>query len=284
MPEAREIIAARFRNAVAPVQRGIAPSLRRRQRPDAPQLPLLSVDDATRLARSYFRREMIQLDIMPQFARSLDEEDAARHRQELAYRIGELALLAYDEDAEHPALAVEISLLHEAGFRSPFDSRPSLLFREYLRRAMLQISTIEQARFEGDFSDEVRDALFQASFGLPAEVSSLTHEAANPGVTIGHAAERFLAELLQRSRAEKTQDRYRREVAHIVAFLDPTAAMGSVRRQQCVDLRDTFALLPPNFGKPLAEGGTIRELAARRSASDPTLQWETHEKYLAMLS
>lgn len=283
LPEAREIIAARFRDAIIPASSGIVSSTRRRKRPDAPHLPLLTIDDAGRIARAYFQRELVQLDIAPVFAQSFDKHEAARLREELAHRLGELAFLPADEDVEHPALAVEIALLTEEGRRSPYDSRASLLLREYLRRAMLQIAKVEQARFDGDFSDQVDDVLFQstytaASISRPSAVVDV-----DSGVTVGQAGEQFLAELLQRSRAEKTQDRYRREVAHIVAFFDPQTPLRSVRRQQCVDLRDTFALLPPNFGKALVEGATIRQLVTARGTSDPVLQWETHEKYLAML-
>lgn len=283
LPEAREIIAARFRDAIIPASSGIVSSTRSRKRPDAPHLPLLTIDDAGRIARAYFQRELVQLDIAPVFAQSFDQHEAARRREELAHRIGELAFLPADEDVEHPALAVEIALLAEEGRRSPYDSRASLLLREYLRRAMLQIGKIEKARFDGDFSDQIDDVLFQSAFTTTAVSGPFSVVASDTDVTVGQAGEQFLAELLQRSRAAKTQDRYRREVAHIVAFFDAQTAIRSVRRQQCVDLRDTFALLPPNFGKFLVEGATIRELAAQRGASDPVLQWETHEKYLAML-
>ena len=282
LPEAREIIAARFRDAAVPQQNGIVPSVKRRQRPDGLHLPLLSTDDVAALARNFFERELLHLDMSPVFPQTLPKDVAERIEQELEHRVAELTFVDDDEEVEHPALATEIGLLAEAGFRSPYDSRASVLFREYLRRALLQIAKIEHARFSGNFAFRPDDELFRA-ISLPASAATMPRTgAAQIDVTVGEAVDMFLAELLQRTRAEKTQDRYRREVAHIAAFLDPQTPISMVKRKECVDFRDTFAALPPNFGKALHEGATIRTLVAKRLPTDAVLQWETHEKYLAM--
>lgn len=285
LDDARREADRRFIDGVAaPVAAGgIVSATKRRRRPEAPHLPLLTAPDALALARSYFRRSLQDLDASPPFD-SLDRDKLERSAQELDDEEAGLRYPDEYEDEEEPTLGVEVGLLTEAGFRSPYASEPSVLLRGYLRRAMLQLVAIERARLRGDYSVGNADPLFTEGYALTSAPIANVSPTEAVSVSVKEAADRYLAELLRATRKEKTQDRYRHEMDHIVSFWGASTSMSEVRRPQCTSLRDTFALLPPNFARRLAGGLSIAEIAARRQPDDRVLAWATHEKYLSAMT
>lgn len=260
---------------------GINSRTPRLRRPEDPHLPILARDDAASLAVSFFRRALQELDAQPTRTANMDPDDLADWTQELEHR--EATLRSVRNGEEHPAYAAETQLLKQAGFRSPVDSEPSVLLREYLLRAMLQLIAIERARLRGDYSVGNTDPLFNAS-QPPVWATSVRGAAQITTTTVKEAADRYLAHLLRTHRKQKTQDRYRDEIAHIVAFFGPSTPMDRIRLEQCHEFQGTFALLPPNFARKLVDGITITDLAVRRAPDDPVLSWATHEKYLSALT
>lgn len=266
------------RTRAAPATHGIVASVKSLRRPDHPDLPLLSSQQAVTLAKQYFSSAWAALDLTCADDIELSVDQREQRQIELEDRL--VRLTEADEDSEDLALPVEIALLREAGLRSPYSSDPSRLLRSYLRRALRQLWKVELDRLRGDYSDRVTDSLFEQNpFVHPARGSPQQPKA---GVTLGDAADRYCGELVAKVRNEKTQDRYRAEVAHIVAFFGREKAMDEFKRADCTAFRDAFAVLPPNFAKR-APGG-VHEILTARHPGDPVLAHATLAKYLDALA
>jgi len=262
-----------------PAPSGILRTHVRAKRPTDPRLPLLRAEDAARLAIDFFHYQIRELDALAPTGWD-DGDNQKALRQELAHR---LAILRSPEglgDEEHPALAAETLLLQQRRLRAPPSDHPSRLLREYLRRALLQLVAIEGSRLDGDYSTVVTDPLFAPPLASSVQTSAATR----PGITVGDAADRFLAERITGLRNPKTRDRYTREISHMVSFFGKETLLADIRRQQCIEFRDAFALLPPNFGKRQADGVNLRQFIDQRREGDPVLSWATHEKYLSALT
>jgi len=261
---------------------GIVSSTARLRRSDDARLPLLRAEDAASFSIAFFHDQMLELDAQaPASWGDNAERDAAY--QELEHREAILKSPNPDEGEEHPALGAETLLLQKKGMRAPMAEHPSRLLREYLRRALVQLVAIEKARFYGDFSVPITDPLFVSS-GIAPSAATVAMRETGPVISVGDAAERFLCERIAGLDNAKTRDRYTREVAHIVSFFGCETPLFDIRRQQCVEFRDAFALLPPNFAKRREEGENLQHLLKRRKAGDPVLSWATHEKYLSALT
>jgi integrase len=257
-----------------------------RRWPDDPRLPVLDGNDVLGLVQSFFRFSLLQLDAHPHLRGALEPEALQRVAQEIERQIADLQAEG-DEDEEDPTVSTAIGLLHQHGVRTHYASEPAQLLRAYLRRAMVQLLRIERSRLDGDFSVGSIDPLFhEISAQVPQSGLHLSAPSSHrlTRITAQDACDRYLAELLQTERMEKTADRYRNELKHVVSFFGPDKVMAELKRSDCIAFRNTFSMLPPNFSRLLKNGTSIREIATNRTADAPVLAWETLDKYLSALN
>lgn len=281
LPAARVSLMEFFQNGTAPRARpGIRPSVQRARRPDHPDLPLLTISEAERLAQDFFRAAYAELDLA-----SADLPGVALDRREqwlieLEDRIAQLDLGS--ADAEDPALGAEIGLLRREGRRAPYSSEPSRMLRGYLRRAMRQLWRIELSRAGGDYSDRITDIFFAPAASVPEGIQLPPRDGERR--TLGEAVDRYSGELMAKARSDKTQDRYKAELSHISAFFGRDRLMSDFKRADCTAFRDAFAKLPPNFAKRTSIDLDIHRLIAGWKQGDPVLAHATLTKYLDALS
>lgn len=144
------------------------------------------------------------------------------------------------------------------------------------------------SRWNGDYSDLIEDDLFARRAGDPTRDDPAAMKNNIPaGVeaqTLEAATERYLATLLAKPTKEKTKDRYRAELKHIVAFFGKDMPVWRLNANECERFRDSFALLPPNFEDKIRTGKEIATIVATRGDSDPVLAWSTLDKYLSQLT
>jgi len=283
LPAAKVALMEYFRGETKPAAAslgGIVPSARRLQRPDHPDLPLLGDHELEALARQFFSDAWVELDRATASNFDLHPEDKEQRQIELEDRLADLEQSS--DDIEDPALAAEIDVLRRAGRRSPYNSGPSRLLRSYLRRALVQLCRIELVRLAGDYRDEVTDSLYIAF--RAQEAPKVTAPSASRSITLGEAADRYWEEMAAKERTEKTQDRYKAEIAHIVTYFGRDKAMSDLKRADCTAFRDAFSTLPPNFAKRIQGEVDLHRLLASRGVGDPVLAYATLSKYLDALS
>lgn len=276
---------ARALQQFQPVPSGIVPSFVKPIRKCNGTFTVLRIEEAASLAILFFNQSLLELDAEPPLAGFQDPSWHSERYAELDHRGAVLARPeAGDDDL---VLSCETALLTRMEREAPTDSQPSRLLRQYLRRALMQLDAIEKARLSGDYSSPITDLMFVRTPPVPIlRTPSVPVLQTGPrpvayGITVCDAVERYMNEMARKIRHRKTHDRYADELKHIVSFLGADTLLSSIRRQQCVELRDTFALLPPNFARKLLSGENARDLTARRKPSDPVLAWATHEKYLS---
>lgn len=119
----------------------------------------LLLEDTGPLAREFFRRGLLHLDLNSSPV-DADETWRADYRDELRDRCARLAACHPEEGADL-AEGAAIAVLRKADMHIDPAEDAARLLKEYVRRAMVQLAAIELARFEGDFSDHVADALFR---------------------------------------------------------------------------------------------------------------------------
>lgn len=281
LPAARQELLEFFqRGSVDPrgLVSGIIRSVGSNRRPDHPDLPFLTVSEAEVIAKTYFRRAFAELDLSSAGDAELSIEKREQREAELEDLVARLHY--FDARTDDPAMDVEISLLRRAGRRAPVQSSPSRLLRGYVRRALTQIWRIELERLRGNYTDKITDSFFMEA--NPELLSSPPQPALKDGQTLGEALGRYEAELLKKGRNEKTQDRYKAELAHIAAFFGRNLRMSDLKRADCTAFRDAFAALPPNFAK--RKSVDLHEIISSRKPDDAVLAHATLAKYLDALS
>ena len=250
-------------------------------RPDDPALPVLTASRAAPLARQFFRHALMAMEAEPAIAEDDCPASRLAYRIELSDRQARLTRPA-SEEQDDLTEGAEISILRNAGLRSDQASEASRLLRGYVRRALVQLGAIGLARLDGDFSVGVNDTLFDR-LSDDVLLSSEPLRAYNSSLTVEQCSARYLEEVLQTSRKEKSDDRYRDEMKHIVDFLGPMTPVTSIRRTDCTDFRDAFAKLPPNFARKVGLIGNLRAVAEAHRPGDRVLAWATLSQYLASL-
>lgn len=282
LDEARQLALERFREGASVPLSGIRSMTIRLSRPRGEQFPHLLAAQAQGLAQKLFFEAMKEMDRDPWLAAHLSPDQANDRRMELTNRLVE-AQGHCDEEGPDFIAGAETNVLSQAGLQADPDSEAGQLLREYLRRAIAQLAAIRLARFDGDFSDDISDALFRGDKTLtaPAYGGNLQGIVAT---TVKAAIDAYLGQEMQKGIRQKTKDRYRAELKHIVAFFGAETSMTLINRQECERFRDHFSLLPPNFEDKLRSGISLDAIVERRAATDPVLAWATHHKYLAQLS
>jgi integrase len=250
--------------------------------PDDPSLPLLTASQAAPLVRQFVRKALMQMDAEPALLEYDNHDRLAAYRIELEDR---QSRLTGPLDNEHDDLAsgAEISILRGANLRSEISSDASKLLRSYIRRALVQLGAIALARLDQDFSVGITDALF-VNLTDDDQSANVQSRSQQQSMTVEKASEQYLAELLQKTRKPKSEDRYRDEMKHIVAFLGPSKPMAAIRRADCIDFRATFAKLPPNFARKIGPQDSLRGIADVHRPGDAVLAWATHSQYLSSMN
>ena len=240
-------------------------------------VPKLQIDQAAKLARAFFADAIREMDADPFIAQHVQPEETVRLRAEFEDSFTE-AKRCRPLPASAPATGVEISILKKAGLKYDPQSEAFLLFREYLRRAAIEISRIGLARFDGDFSVISEDAFFSVG-----EIQQIADAGLNC-ITIEAAQRSYFSRISGGNTTAKTKDRYRNELRHIVAFFGASIPMSSINGQACEDFLNIFSKLPPNFQTRIEKGACYRQIATDYKVGDEKLAWATLNKYLAMLS
>lgn len=253
--------------------------------------PSLATEQAAPLARAFLSDAIRELDSQPPVPADLDDASRSAWRVELE---GMLARLVgpEPEDGIDDVAGARLATLRKAKRKADRGSEACNLLHNYLRRAMAQATKIELARLNGDYSDRITDRLFANCLAPgaappPFVVPGMATSAPLAGVverTLEVAADRYLAELLAKSTTDKTKDRYRSELKHIVGFFGKDTPVWQINAEECDRFRTCFSLLPPNFEDKIRAGMTIPAIVAARGATDQVLAWATLDKYLSQLS
>lgn len=175
----------------------------------------LSQTDIARLARTFFVRRKSSLDEREITSAELAEEEREAVESDLQQQLSTLATWQ-NPDTHHWVGKAEAEALEVVGLSPPIDPVASQRLSELLRRALIQLCTIELARVHGDFRDQVTDELFQLAPGTDQDLSNF---ALGQGTTLGKCIERFLKEALDlKPVTEKTSNKHRSLLSHIEAF------------------------------------------------------------------
>lgn len=249
-------------------------------RPTDPSLPLLTELDARRLARDYLLAARSELDALPP-DEAMDDQQREEYVMEIEDRI---AMFRAPEDTGTMRLvqSIEADLLSKAGMRADFLSPEARLLRELVRRAALQLAQMERRHLNGDYSKGFDDVAFLE----PISASPLFAPSppARRGPTFGEVQQAYLDALFRKGQSEKTKDRYRAEMKHIVAFFGSETRLATLTKAACEGFAGVIDKLPPNFEDLLRGGADLRSIAANRSPNSPVLSYATQEKYLSQLS
>lgn len=249
-------------------------------RPTDPSLPLLTNLDARRLARDYLLAARSELDALPP-----DEAMDAQRRDEYMMEIEDrIAMFRSAEDigTMRVVQSIEADLLSKAGMRAEFLSPEAQLLRQLVRRAALQIAQMERRHLDGDYSKGFDDAAFlEPVAASPVYSPSLP---ARSGPTFGEVQQAYLDALFRKGQSEKTKDRYRAEMKHILAFFGSDTRLATLTKAACEGFAEVSDKLPPNFEDLIRGGADLRSIAASRSPNSPVLSYATQEKYLSQLS
>ncbi len=239
--------------------------------------------EAEALARRFFARTKSNLDRAAFTGAELDIHEREAVAEDLQTQIAILGSWnnpdthIWVEDAAKSVLG-ETALLPAAG---PTGQNLS----EYMRRALIELCTVELSRLKGDFSDILRDSFFRQS--SPSQSALAAHHQSygtERGVTLGECIDRFSSEALSlRSVTDKTSQKHQSLLAHIGNYFGRDCVMRDITRGDCNRFRITISQLPPNFGKS-AQKNLPLDRIAHSNKSGTTLAWETQNNYLKMLS
>ncbi len=277
LDDARAHAAAEFRAAFSTKAGTIQPTFPTITCPIAGEGAELSLSGARSLAQHYFSSAKRELDASPWLASDFEPDRRYLIREELAAQLAALDGTDGPTNRDYVA-SVETSVLRDAGVFAEPGSDAGRLLREYLRRAMVQLGILRLARFDGDFSKANSDALFGEIIGDTS--GPATHRA----ISLKDAADEFLAQILIGGTTQKTKDRYRSELKHIVNFFGGNLMMRQLNASECDRFREAFSKLPPNFEDQLRKGVSFVEIISKFDKTGPVLAWGTQEKYLAQLS
>jgi integrase len=240
--------------------------------------PLTNEEVAT-LARQFFSRAKAQLDLNARGPADFDPEDAESAATDIEWQLSSLQSWANPDahrlvdEARRQALGSTASRLSDVGGTDE-------LLAELLRRALVQLGSLQLARLNGDYRDTIDDSFFRNGTGARAD----DRFAVARGATLGDCIDRFRAEVLDlRSVTAKTRFKHQSLLKHIGDHFGRRSPLAEISRADCNGFRDVLAKLPPNFGKGAKAKRSIAQIA-EANRSGRTLAWETQSVYLKMLS
>lgn len=239
----------------------------------------LGPGEVTALARQFFSRAKSQLDLDARGPADVNEQEAENAVADLEWQLSTLRSWANPEAHRlvQEAMQQAIGSSKEGnGLGRPTDE----LLAELLRRALMQLGSLQLARLRGDYRDAIDDSFFRnGSSTLAAD-----RLAVRGGITLGECIDRYLAEVLDlRPVTPKTRLKHQSLLKHIGEHLGRRTPLGEINRSDCNGFRDVLAKLPPNFGKG-ERGKRSMVKIAEANRSGRTLAWETQSTYLKMLS
>ena len=251
-------------------------------KPTKPSLAerVLTEADAARLARQFFDRRRTDLDRNPLSSADLDEAQREQMAEGLHMQLASLS--SWRNPDAHLFVGEAVGqVLAGTGLPHVHDTASAQLLSEYLRRALIQLHSLELARLAGDYRARVDDSFFaNGQAGNVVEQGASVTQSTD--LTLKDATDRYLTEELDlRSVSEKTSLKHRSLLNHIADFFGSERAVGSITRADCNQLRDTLSRLPPNFGKRATGKRTLEQIAASNKIGN-TLAWETQNNYLRM--
>lgn len=252
--------------------------------------PVLNIDQAVPLVRAFLVDAVRELDAEPIAIDDYGADDFAwRNELEtlLARVTGPEPLDGIDDVA-----GARFAVLRRAKLRTEPGSEACKLLHNYLRRAMAQSLQIRLARMDGDYADRITDRLFANCLTVGSaerrEIIPARATTAAPAGIVERSLEvvmhRYLDEMLAKSTTNKTKDRYRSELKHILAFFGPDKPVWQINGEECDRFRACFTLLPPNFEDKIRGGKVLAAIVAERRDTDPVLAWATLDKYLSQLT
>lgn len=244
---------------------------------------LLTPADAAILAQRFFQRSKAQLDLSPISPAELGGEELQGAEEDLQQQLSILAEWR-NPDTHRFVEAAATDALAGEGVVVPATTETGQLLSEFLRRALIQLHTIELARLHGDFRDRIDDRLFDQASGIWPSSIAMPLYGAQQSSTLGECIDRYTAEVLElRSVTAKTSLKHRALLAHVGEHFDRATPVATITRADCNLFRDMLAKLPPNFGKKRKAKESLSDVADRNGIG-ATLSWTTQSIYLKMLS
>lgn len=219
-------------------------------RPTDLLLPSLTEFDARRLARDYLLAARTELDASSS-DEAMDDHRRDAYLMEVEDRVA-MFRAPDDTGTMRVVQAIEANVLTKAGIRADFHSPEAQLLRELLRRAALQIAKMERHHLEGDYSKDFDDAAFIEPMAVSQTYSP--SPPARRGPTFGDAQQAYLDKIFRTGQTEKTKDRYRAEMKHIVAFFGLETPLATLTKVACEGFAEVIDRLPPNFEDLIREG------------------------------
>jgi integrase len=256
------------------------PEPRRKSSKPASADAVLTDADAARLSRRFFDRARAKLDNNPVSSADLDDWERARLVEDLQTQLSSLSSWRHPDAHMHVGEAAA-QALEGSGVAVGWNTASSERLAEYLRRALIQLHSIELARLLGDYRGQVSDTFFAAAgVGNGSPTSPAAVQPTSP--TMQEAIARYLTEELElRLVSDKTAFKHRSLLNHLSDFFGQHTSVGSINRADCNRLRNTLSRLPPNFGKRSGKKQPLEKIADANKTG-PTLAWETQNSYLRM--
>jgi integrase len=224
------------------------------------------------LARQFFSRSKSALDLGGINTSALEPREREQCRDELRQQQACLSSWrnpSTNQLVEAAAQAAVASTSRE--YTGPADPR----LAELLRRALVQLVSLQLARLDGDHRDLLTDPFFSGACPNVRNSSA-------PEITLGECISRYHRECLDlKAVTAKTAQKQQSLLEQVSDFFGASVRISDVSRADCNRFRDILAKLPPNFGK-IRGRRTLDELAST-NRSRRTLSWETQNNYLRML-
>lgn len=245
-----------------------------------PKPIVLSKRDVDALARQFFQHAKADLEDRETSPAELTIAERQHVSNDLHQQLSAL------HDWRHPDCHSWVGdaqrrALSSAGVDGPIDAVAHGRLTDLLRRALIQLCSIELARTGGDYRDLITDDFFNQFGSYDREHFQV--QLGGQGLSLADAIRRFQKEHLElKLVTEKTATKHKSLLGHIQAFFGSDMLIRNVTRADCNRFRDTLAKLPPNFTK---RGSAQADLTAIAEANQgPTLAWETQNNYLRMLT
>ncbi len=250
---------------------------------NAPRPHRITDAEAEALARQFFTRAKADLDRAITSPAELGDYQRELVAEDLQTQLATLG--SWNNPDTHMWVEEASKSLHDSTDTLPARGDAGQHLSEYMRRALIQLCTIELSRLHGDFSDIIRDSFFQTTVSGPSRFPSHhRHEGASGAETLGGCIDRYISEeLSHRSVTPKTAQKYVSLLAHIGLYFGRDMRVAEITRNECNRFRNTISQLPPNFVKS-AQKSLPLERIAQSNKSGVTLAWDTQKSYLRMLS
>ncbi|MGN7752330.1 DUF6538 domain-containing protein [Sinorhizobium sp. 22678] len=251
---------------------------------DVPQDVLkVSEEEAVAIARALVM-ERISDPESKRTAREYPPEAVSDVREEMSGDIGDL-LDPESLAADQRVHAATLSALRRYGYSVRDHQRVDAQLLQMVRRALAAAGRIELARFDGDFSDDPRDAAF---IGLCEDDAARVADAQKPKVSLASAIALFWDRVISlEPKAAKTEAKYRAIFEVIKRFFGADTPIAAITRERCFAFRDAVAKLPPNYAKkkgaPSADASIDEIIEYARQNGLPAMSYGTQAIYVALM-